>query len=55
MSRYNVFDGGNELRLYDYFTSGSNGSDHSRPPAHHIDRTRHILSHVNTGDRPLTA
>ena len=55
MSRYNVFDGGNELRHYDDFTSGVNGYDNIRPAAHHIDRTRHILFHVNTGDRPFTA
>ena len=55
MSRYNVFDGGNELRHYDDFTSGISGYDNVRPAQHHIERQRHILFHVNTGDRPYTA
>ena len=55
MSRYNVFDGGNELRHYDDFTSGISGYDNVRPAQHHIERQRHILFHVNTGDRPFTA
>lgn len=55
MSRYNIFDGGNELRHYDDFTSGINGYDNVRPSQHHIERQRHILFHVNTGDRPFTA
>ena len=35
MSRYNVFDGGNELRHYDDFTSGISGYDNVRPAQHH--------------------
>lgn len=55
MARYNIFDGGNELRHYDDNTSGISGYDNVRPAQHHIERQRHILFHVNTGDRPFTA
>ena len=54
MSRYNIFDGGNELRHFDDATSGINGYDNVRPSNHHIERQRHILFHVNTGARPFT-
>lgn len=54
MARYNIFDGGNELRHYDDPTSGVNGYDNVRPAQHHIERQRHILFHVNTGARPFT-
>lgn len=55
MSRYNIFDGGNELRHYDDYTSGVNGYDNIRPAAHQLQRQRHVLFHVNTGDRPFTS
>ena len=53
MARYNIFDGGNELRHYDDPTSGVKGYDNVRPANHHVDRKRHIMYHVNTGARPF--
>lgn len=55
MARYNIYDGGNKLSQSGDHQNAVVGYDNVRPTSHQPERIRHILFHVNTGDRPFTS